>query len=118
MRPIKFRAIFDGKIEYEMSLEGMFAHYENGSCKLDQFTGLLDRKGKEIYEGDILKVFGEIHIVKFGSCTTPMGFGSDAMFYFENIINKEKSVFQKWSESAYEIIGNIHENGDLLCKNS
>jgi len=65
-RTIKFRAFDDGKMIYpeniqHLSLEDyevlrlakFFCNVRNDS-KIMQFTGLIDKNGKEIYEGDIL----------------------------------------------------------------
>ena len=58
MREIKFRAFQDDKMYYQKS-SGVYATkrfldtlYED--CELMQFTGLKDKNGKEIFEGDIL----------------------------------------------------------------
>jgi len=79
---------------------------------LMQFTGLLDRNGKEIYEGDIIKYFQpyankwDTHIVLWDDKFA--GFG---MFEFNNEWCKE-SDWLKIKE--IEIIGNIYENSELL----
>src|SRR5712664_2633866 len=96
MKPIKYRAIFDGVIEHNMSLEGMFAHYENGSCKLEQFTTLSDKDGNDIYAGDILKYpDGFLQVVEW-QC----GAWNVVLSHFNS-----------------EIIGNIHENPELKENN-
>lgn len=71
---------------------------------LMQFTGLLDKNGKEIYEGDVLNID-----------TT----NSDG-----NVVGESKEVVRfegayilplSWITAPYvEIIGNIYENPDLL----
>lgn len=69
----------------------------NGRIVYQQFTGLLDKNGKEIYEGDIIERRG-IKEVEFLS-------GDDCDFQGFDI----DQVFGKW-----EIIGNIFETPELL----
>ena len=83
--------------------------------ELMQFTGLHDKNGKEIYEGDILQVgggilFTEKLIVKWGECD--YGFVihclSDGSYYKD---------LKDCQPSKVEVIGNIYENGELLNGN-
>ena len=66
-----------------------------------QFTGLLDRNGKEIYEGDVVRL----------ESSTPM------------VVEFSKGAFTAGyiygGVEAYrmEIIGNIYENPDLIAPN-
>ena len=114
MRTIKFRAWIENKkymaVQGTPDLETLHSfmfHYGN-SENLMQFTGLYDKNGKEIYEGDILyhKIQG-FRFVEFGS-----NLRSYAAYM---VVNKEgmRGTLQD-TERLYEIIGNIHENHELL----
>ena len=74
--------------------------------ELMQFTGLMDKDGKEIYEGDFYKnVKGGIKIIKyenFGFEFDDEGIGFDILHDV-----KEKKAYG-------EVIGNIYENKELL----
>jgi uncharacterized phage protein (TIGR01671 family) len=89
-----------------------------------QFTGLTDKNGREIYEGDIVRAKTVYHSV-FNKNDSLFSIGSqNGTFVFVNI---KGSIERQWSDGnnewysienietfEIEIIGNIHENPELL----
>lgn len=70
-----------------------------------QFTGLYDKYGKEIYEGDIICCrCMHIYFVKW----------SRGSFILEHIISGETVSLLSFLSMERKIIGNIHENPELL----
>lgn len=116
-REIKFREFVNGKFHYWGFVEeGMFKGPVTPSLtrgKHSQFTGLFDKNKTPIYEGDILRCYDSKSAVLHS-----VGF-EDGRFIIEYIGNgyaKNKSGFnQAWvDEFSNEVIGNIHENSELL----
>ena len=72
--------------------------------ELMQYTGLQDKNGKEICEGDIIDIssFGYIH-QKTYVVKDVFEFGKDYGYAIDS-----------WEENKWKLIGNIHENKDLL----
>ena len=77
---------------------------------LMQYTGLKDKRGKEIYEGDIVRSGRSIAAVEWSE-------NIDQDFYWGNasgfVFNFDPREMDKETEE-FEIIGNIHENPELL----
>jgi len=122
MRELKFRAWFKNKMEpftFDQICEygcvpvyghsgsiGDYVLMDPMKVPVMQYTGLHDKNGKEIYEGDIVTDdYGELDQVKW-----------------TGIYDDNGTTFPGWSvgiddrteKVEHEVIGNIYENSELL----
>lgn len=72
-------------------------YYSDDDLAIEQYTGLKDKNGKEIYEGDIVQYYD----LRYKS--------SDKRFGRPSVV--DRFFGDTWD---YEILGNIHENPELL----
>jgi len=84
--------------------------HSNSTVVLMQYTGLKDKNGKEIYEGDIVKDDIGIRLVKIGFSYFNDPDGIEHNFYGVYGIweDKTESYFNKGDDDL-EVIGNIYE---------
>ena len=140
MREIKFRVLIDNKIYYQDKYEAYgdnlssidicketititsFYNYEDvyrfedEEVKLMQYTGVKDKNGKEIYEGDIVLIkLDETStwyktVVKFkeGAFIASLIDGEDYIYIFN----------RGFDSNDFEILGNVYENPELLQENN
>ena len=112
MRTIKFR-IFNKKIKSYIGIHSSAIMIDelnnlNDNLIVEQFTGLYDKNGKEIYEGDFITYSGItsngqkiIRVVNYNSDYARFQGGMYPLSETKNLI---------------EVIGNIYENRELLEK--
>ena len=86
---------------------------------VEQFTGLKDTSGKEIYEGDIVS-FGSMWCVgdeydpREEEHTGTVEYSPDYASYVVNCNGKIYPLEELTSFDGYSVQGNVHENPELL----
>ena len=136
MREFKFRSWDEPSDEYGNWWMCYFDRWDFIKGDYDvlmQYTWLKDKNGKEIYEGDILKVKNDTYkmfravnwnektdgifvivwerssFMKRDITDTPMELKNDSYLWLINDYDKENTL-------NCEVIGNVHENPELLTK--
>lgn len=139
MREIKFRAWDkDGSRMYEVAKLDFWGDPDQASCDLAgldedgelvelfdiylgeveimQYTGMNDKKGKEIYEGDILRdKFGSVGVVQYKTTWGAYCFSAKLS------PDEDGKLVRTWQSSPffnssdrYIVVGNIYENPELI----
>lgn len=112
MRELKFRGWANSGFVYfdirEDNDSGFYDFYS--SCKenaIEQYIGLKDRNGKEIYESDIVvnTYYDDGEMYKILWVDDSVAFGMESLDDME---------LYKLPLESLEVIGNIHENPELL----
>lgn len=127
MREIKFRAWDTARGKMRGPFDLVYAHeeltdgpegapYPRHGMIVDQFTGLHDKNGREIYEGDVFRrnCCGAISVIEYSG---------DGFHANIKLIGSEKERGSRIWHNAFcgmgiwwhgEVIGNVHENSELL----
>ena len=81
-----------------------------GRYTIELFTGLKDKNGKEIYEGDVVRV-----VRSYGYGFLPKGAKAKIEFDEKELCYKLRGQgeFRLTAKKELEVIGNIHENPEL-----
>lgn len=105
----------ENKEHYVLTLSGEFHNLQNGSggkeCVIQQFSGIYDKDGRGIYEGDIVTVLINDDPEDFQWCLYEIGFIKGCFYII--LRGKEIELLNEYNKGC-EIVGNIFENIDLL----
>lgn len=94
--------------------------YEVDQNSVGQLTGLHDKNGKEIYEGDIIGDWAEVDGKMEQSRLTVYFDEMLGQWVLDISFNQDRtsscSLFSELKDFEYEVIGNIYKNPELISK--
>ena len=104
---------------------GEYATVETYQVDLEtvgQYTGLKDKNGKKIFEGDVVELYDKNNDIKmkacveFGNPNKEYNWGYQLVATGETIPNLDILLWVEMEDTGafIEVIGNIHDNLDLL----
>jgi len=117
-RPIKFR-VWDIKHKWwyndVLSLGVFCGNKDKDDFAIQQFTGLKDKNGKDIYEGDICNIRRYQHLDKIRKWIVgEVIWGCEHGWNFRTYYGKDFIGTRFTEVEEIEVIGNIFENPELL----
>ena len=125
MRELKFRVWSEDDKEYrtDCKLKYLFTsptglpstvyNDEGDRFDIEQYTGLKDKNGKEIFEGDIIHrgALPKVNVFR----NSVIRFDEESVgFIATSTRNGARTLFNGHTCDEIEVIGNIHENYELL----
>lgn len=125
-RQIKFRVWDESKKEYSLeprlsvsllNSEPYVCYMASFGKTIQFFTGLSDKNGKEIYEGDIvLDLDKEYGVIEFSNGSFILNTKNRILPFWSILVHENMVYPRQMNTHTLELCGNIYENSELLTK--
>jgi hypothetical protein len=118
-KPVKFRQLVGGRWHYWGFIEDKFKAPVSIDVPSERFTGLYSKSRQEIYEGDIGKLILDRIIPLYVVCLMEWSPESASFRWVTKQVINMRDTGNEWKvqeSHRFEIIGNIHENPELIVR--
>lgn len=96
--------------DYEFALDDL----DNSNLEIELFTGLYDKNGNKIYEGDILYYFKDCSEGEVFKYQVLFKEGAFYLFKSYDCFVYDEDLIAEFDLKELQVMGNIHENKELL----